>query len=695
MTTQPTNLNAQNAGKTTPVEARQAEALFAFLSGEISASDASVPQAEAALATELRQMAQGSRADPQFEARLRSSLMAEAARKHSRRRLVTIGQIALWAGLAIFLLFGLRWVIQNALPGQPVMGSGQELTGTPTEKMDCVNEQYFVQAGDTLAEIAQRYNTPLEEIMRANQIADPDQLLVGQLLIIRNCLPAGATATATTEKASATPAATSTPAPTPTPVQEFYHSEARPDDVFVLQSVFPETPVDMQVYKQIPWEALTVDGARQAAAQMSVPGGVYQPPASDGNDNAISYIVTNGFTFMTFRNDVNHFFFENDRSAIYNNQSVVMSVEEQVARAKAFLEQHNMLNFSYKVEAANRPAGSVNFLYLLDGYSVRQDSMWSTQQLTVNLNAQGQVTLVQGSRLNFQPLGRYPIISAAEAWQAVLQRREYGMTESEWGLPVVLEKSWQRTYPMEKSVDVYGLVEILKPADGSSETLFFLSNILLKGNLQGLENVGATQFLKVTGQFLPGEAGQRMFQVEHWQISPLPYGGLQGTIHRQDGKAYLVTQDKGPFELPDLPDDVPADGKLLWATGVAIGGNPQIMEWNWLGPGGGGGGGGGGPEFYNLDLQATPGANATWTPMPALAPVPQAQVDSKWRKAIVDQVELAYYTPDLSYALPDDPALQSPYAQPVWRFTGRYEDGSFFEFIVQALQSAYLTTPHQ
>ena len=39
---------------------------------------------------------------------------------------------------------------------------------------------YIVRPGDTLADIAQRYDVTVEDIVRDNRIANPDQIYVGQ-----------------------------------------------------------------------------------------------------------------------------------------------------------------------------------------------------------------------------------------------------------------------------------------------------------------------------------------------------------------------------------------------------------------------------------------------------------------------------------------------------------------------------------
>ncbi len=59
------------------------------------------------------------------------------------------------------------------------------------------------------------------------------------------------------------------------------------------------------------------------------------------------------------------------------------------------------------------------------------------------------------------------------------------------------------------------------------------------------------------------------------------------------------------------------------------------------------------------------------------------------QRAVVEQIELVYYTldPQDIEAGEDDTAS---YVQPVWRFSGHYEDGTFFQILVQALVETYL-----
>jgi len=45
-------------------------------------------------------------------------------------------------------------------------------------------QTYVVQEGDTLAAIAQRFGTTVSALQAANGIEDPDEIIIGQVLVI-------------------------------------------------------------------------------------------------------------------------------------------------------------------------------------------------------------------------------------------------------------------------------------------------------------------------------------------------------------------------------------------------------------------------------------------------------------------------------------------------------------------------------
>jgi LysM repeat protein len=86
------------------------------------------------------------------------------------------------------------------LPTQPVV---IEITPAPTLDIDATATVmasqlrptatpfgfYVVQPGDTLSGLAEQFNTTVEEILVANDLSDPNDLQIGQELIIPSLLP--------------------------------------------------------------------------------------------------------------------------------------------------------------------------------------------------------------------------------------------------------------------------------------------------------------------------------------------------------------------------------------------------------------------------------------------------------------------------------------------------------------------------
>jgi hypothetical protein len=75
----------------------------------------------------------------------------------------------------------------------------------------------------------------------------------------------------------------------------------------------------------------------------------------------------------------------------------------------------------------------------------------------------------------------------------------------------------------------------------------------------------------------------------------------------------------------------------------------------------------------------------------SLSPVviPEAGKAGSRRIATVTKIDLAYYT-DNPRNLSQQPGMTALYVQPVWRFTGTFDDGAWFQLIVQALNPQYL-----
>ncbi|GAB6100513.1 hypothetical protein JCM16358_23920 [Halanaerocella petrolearia] len=76
--------------------------------------------------------------------------------------------------------------IREVNPGLPDTPQPGQLIYLPIEIPEPPAEhiKYYVRSGDTLYKIAQQYNTDVDTLVRLNNIADPDVIFPGRILII-------------------------------------------------------------------------------------------------------------------------------------------------------------------------------------------------------------------------------------------------------------------------------------------------------------------------------------------------------------------------------------------------------------------------------------------------------------------------------------------------------------------------------
>jgi len=84
---------------------------------------------------------------------------------------------------------GIDPLTQNIIPGQVILlpNPGMQLPTATTVPLDLPKgrkEEYIVQSGDSLGRIAALFNSTEEDIIKENNITDPNAIRVGQLLIV-------------------------------------------------------------------------------------------------------------------------------------------------------------------------------------------------------------------------------------------------------------------------------------------------------------------------------------------------------------------------------------------------------------------------------------------------------------------------------------------------------------------------------
>ena len=611
------NPRTNNSDRAVPsiAEERQAQALNDFLSGVRSLNDPELPAGEAALAADLRLLARESHPDPNFATSLGALLADEARRARRRLQVRRIGQAGAWAIMALVLLFGLSWAIPNLLPrtGAQPTASATETPGvspTPTvgelpvmpqpETPPASNDFYVVQEGDTCRGIAALYGISPEALVQANGLApDCSNLTVGQQLRI----PGPGAVTATPE-IQVPPAYTS----------------ILSDQQLLVQAAFPDAPTEVSLYQQLPLPPVDPQAAAALAARLGLPETAYQPLAPV--DDRSRLIFSDGYGHLEFTASTWDYRYVVDGSRPANGERPLPLTSDTAALVEASLKQRGLLDFSYQVAPLDLHPGGVNFIPLLDGLPVYLDGSAGSAVVQARAYPDGQVHEVISYLPQYEPLGRFGIINAVQAWQKILTPNLVAgaaVFQSPRSGPA--QQAWQRAYTAGEPVTMYGYLEVLKPANQNSPApLIFMSGIPLQGKLDGLASVDSQQLVEVTGRFEAGTAGQRRFQVDSWQVSPLADANPTGTYKVDGGSSYLVTSDT-QYLLPDAPSGL-ADGTLIMVSGVVLDGErspvPGVATLDWrslyTGPFGGGGGGGG-PSFAPLILDGS-------APLPTPTPAP-------------------------------------------------------------------------
>jgi hypothetical protein len=565
----------------TPIDPeRQSEALDAYLHGQIPADHPELPKYEAELAAELKSAAQQIQPPAKFETELERALMQEARRKHSglRRSLSGAGRTIAWAALAILLMLGFSWVFRTLLPSTaPGTGPTDNVLLTPSHP--------------TIAETSQ-----------ATETRNPGQ-------------------------------------PTPTAAAEAnittYSLPMFPGVKFELKAELPEAPDQVNIYQQKPWPMLTPESALQLARQLGVDGQLYKAPF--GPPVATSYLVSDGYAKVAVQQAMPWFTYY---STSGDNVSISNSLppEQALAIGEEFLKSHGLAIFEYQPETVAESPGEVQFVQTLDGIPVLY-SHYDASKVRVQMVDTGQVTEVDSNLGNFVTLGSYPILTAQEAWEKVLSpETASGLESSEISKIPGSRLTWQRAYPLNTTVELFGYAQSYPAVNPNLPPLVFFKDYPTGGNTQGLAVAAENnRFLQAWGQFNEDNQGRRRFDLDGWQASRFPEQGLEGTIERQDGRSYLVTIDQRLL-LPEAPDDLPTD-KIISATGVILSEPEPTLEWSilHLGPLGGGGGGGG-SAFLELNLEGprvTPVEPAALEPTPTPLVKLGSRIDGAEGKAMV------------------------------------------------------------
>jgi len=442
---------------------------------------------------------------------------------------------------------------------------------------------------------------------------------------IRNLIPkpqpaVDATSTTATPNNTATPIA-ATPAPIvttqATPTREPGNGYDFRGAKLFLNVPLPDSPAKASVYSLKGAEPATADSARALANQFGIQGEIYLSPKSSTNTN--DYLITDGKQSLAVTSNL-FFTYTADNAKVINNFDPGFNANAE-AVINDFLLAHGF-DYPHKIEIADPNLGYAVMPLSPDGFPMSYD-VFPTYPMRVTLDENGQVLQVETNWMNYESAGAqtYGIITAKEAFQKLMDDSvPAGKIESFIGSSVPEVKEWQRVYPTDTTITIYGYAYSKPALDPSKPAFKQIDGYTITGSTDGFDALQPNTFVEATGQFTI-ENGIERFNVESWRPSPFQQDGVVGTLSRENGQLVIKTDQEQLTVQPDVPADVPIPFENAFIVGVRKGG---IYEWTLIdnrATGGGNGGGGGGLGFYKLNLSGTPVPFPSPTAIPTLSTV--------------------------------------------------------------------------
>jgi len=395
------------------------------------------------------------------------------------------------------------------------------------------------------------------------------------------------------------------PAESATPASEAGGYDFRGAKLF-LQQPLPDSPDKVHVYQMNKAVPATEEQARALAERFGIQGELYTTPGFiyDTTD----YLISDGKQSLQVHSD--QYFTYTADLARHNGSFQEPSNPNAEEVIREFL---HVRGFDFPFHAyASEFFGGYGVQPLAPDSIPMQYESFTLPMMRVVLDENGQVLTVDASLMEYDPnpIGEYGVITAQEAFERLLN--DYAVT-GKIGFshaPTNMPKEWYRTLPDNQPVTIYGYVISSPAVDPGKPYLILIDGVAATGNINGMESLDRSSFIKATGQFSI-ENGIRKFNVEAWdrQVNETWISGL---LSRQ-GDQVIISSDDGTekrYPLIDPPADLPVGsqppGSSLGISGVI---ENNALSWDYIQffeSNSGGGGSGGAIGFYKLNLSGTP-----------------------------------------------------------------------------------------
>lgn len=383
-----------------------------------------------------------------------------------------------------------------------------------------------------------------------------------------------------------------------------------PNTNWTLNADLPSAPDKLMIYRQKPETELTVESASTAAAQLGVVGEVYQPEWS--SDFIPVLEVIDASTRITFTHSVNHFDLIPDNGRVLEQHGALLPLQERAATLEEYLKRLGLLTFPYRIEEGLMYPTTLRVVRLVDGYPLEDFNPFDPW-LWAKTSPQNKVSEVTSHTFEMSPIAEYPVISASQAWDDLINGRLQGRVIYIL-LPVINTKTerqiWLPTYTNGQRVDFINYYpQIESAARCCGDPAIFFNSIRVLGDITPLITQNQSDdILHVWGTIEETSSASQVLRMQGWEtVSSVPES-LEGLFSIQPDGGYVTLDDGERFMLVNPPADLPEATPLIF-DGVFTDVERSVFEWSQIaekqpcvstsffyqGPSSGFGGGGG-PE---------------------------------------------------------------------------------------------------
>ncbi len=318
-----------------------------------------------------------------------------------------------------------------------------------------------------------------------------------------------------------------------------------------LKTSLPESAAEASVYLVTPDKPATIASVKALANLFGIKGEVYLAPPDQLRGASNVFMVTDGGPRLYVSSD--NYFSYYTHYGMENYSGGNISDEYARTVIDDFMTSHNF-KFEYQVERASPNKGKFYIVSLLDGKQLRYNNQMPAG-LEIELNDEGQVFSVYGALSSGELVGQYPIRSAGEAFQFMLNTQAGTLqslqSDNRYELTVR-----QRTYPDNQRTSIYGYVSTQSSTKTEIPPFLSIAEYPISGNTAGLEKIAPNKLVVAIGQFRSIKS-IRQFMVEEWKISGATPVMVQGNLHLKNNKLIITDVNyKDNYFLTNFPNDI-------------------------------------------------------------------------------------------------------------------------------------------